>query len=385
MQTRYSDHARAKYHDMIAGPLNWNSILGTVIRAKIANPFFHQLQSLGIDQRIPTAVRRQFEIYYYKIGYQNIHILEQLVQLIRLLAEVRVDVIVLKGSALLAEVWPNPSLREMADIDILVRCGDLSAAEQSLQKNGYLPIEHHHPAEHYRKYHHHLVPYFNPTAACRLPIEIHHNIEQPTDPISVDMSDFWNSARAITFNDTTLHVLSPENLLVHLCMSLAYSNRFLNQIRDMIDISQTVFHFGTAMQWDNIVMVARKSAMANCIYYALYFSKNLFGAAIPRQVLDQIGTQVSVKFISHHLLRYLVKQYSLVSVTTTPLVPINKLKLVCRDIIADAGMVEKIKTFWYHFLFPERVAASGEQFGSCRRLAFIVLQLFKNLFSRYSC
>jgi hypothetical protein len=367
---------------MITAPLHWKSILSTAIRAKIASPFFHQLQSLGLDQRIPPAVRGQFKKYYYKIGYQNIRIFEQLAQLIRLLAEARVDVIVLKGAALQAEIWPKLSLREMADIDLLIRFRDLEVAEYILQKNGFLPMEEWNPAQYYRKYHHHLVPYFNPKAAYRLPVEIHHNIKQPTDPVLVDMSAFWKSSRTISFIQTELHVLSPENLLVHLCLDWTYNKLFLGHIRYLLDISQTVSHFGSAMQWDHIVMLARTPGMANYIYYALYFSKILLGATIPQKVLNQIGIQVSVKSTSHHLLRYLVKQYCLVFIADPPLIPIYKLQRVCRDIITGADVTEKIKTFWYDFLILEKLTESGERVGACRRAAFIGHQLIKNLYDK---
>lgn len=340
---------------MISGPLDWLAIFRTVRHAKIASLFFYQLQSLGLNGGIPPAIRCRFERYYYKIAFQNIRIFDQLIKVTQLLAEAKVDVIVLKGAALQAEVWPNLSLREMADIDLLVRSGDLNVAERSLQKAGYLPMEYYRPAEYYRKYHHHLVPYFNPKAAYRLPIEIHHNIKQPTVPPMLDMYDFWESSRSITFNNSTLYVLSPENLLVHLCMHVAFNKLFLSHIRYLIDISHTVSHFASTIQWDHIIKTAKTLPLANYIYYPFYFSKILFRAPIPQNVLNQIGTRVSVKFISHHLLRYLVKRYSLIYFPESPLIPVYKLKLVCRDIITAAATTEKFKTLWHEFCDPKEL------------------------------
>ena len=382
LQTTNCDHARTKCNDMITRPLNWNFILGTVIRSKIASPLYEQLKLLGIDRQIPSGLQRQFKKYCYKIGYQNIQIFEQLVKLIQLLSDARVDVIVLKGAALQAEVWSDLSLREMADIDLLVRLEDLKVAEHILQKNGYLPDGGKNTAEYYRKYHHHLIPYYNPKAAYWVPIEIHHNIKQPIDPMLVDMSVFWESSRTITFNQTTFQVLSPENLLLHLCMDWSFNKIMLSQIRYLLDISRVVSHFGMALRWDRFLMAACIPGIANYIYYALYFSKILLGAAIPQKVLDRIGQEVSVKIISHHILRFLVKQNSLMSVTEISLIPLYKLRFICRDIVSGARVPEKVKTLWYDFLFPKVVTESGENVGPYRRLTFIGQQLAKNLFNR---
>lgn len=346
LQSIHCSRARTRCTGTIANTLDWNRIFNTATRAKISSLFFHQLRFLGLGGSIPTHIRRQFEKYYYKVGYRNSLIINQTIQLIQMMAEANVDVLILKGIALQVHVWRNLSLREMADVDLLVRSEDLEKAENILLNDGYLPIENFRPAEYYRRSHHHLVPYYHPKAAYRIPVEIHHNIAQPKDPQRLPMEDFWRTALEVEFDGLQYRVLSPENLLMHLCIQMAFVRNFLGQIRYCLDISQTVARFGSDVKWDNVVETARRYGITNYIYYSLYFSKCFAGASIPQAVLGPMRAQVSAKYVSHRMLCFLVQRYILWSFPDKRLIPDYKLCLFIRDILADAGFSKRFATIW---------------------------------------
>src|SRR5204863_6393847 len=51
----------------------------------------------------------------------------------------QVDVLPLKGLHLAHRVYPSPSLRDMGDLDLLVRRGALPDADAALRRLGYVP------------------------------------------------------------------------------------------------------------------------------------------------------------------------------------------------------------------------------------------------------
>lgn len=346
LQSIHCSRACARCTETIANSLDWNWILKVSAHANISSLFIHQLRSLGLDGSVPTDIRRKLERHYYAVGHRNSLILRQTDELCRKMADAGVDMVVLKGTALQVDVWRNLSLREIGDVDLLVRPEDLVQAENVLRDAGYLPIENFQPADYYRRHHHHLAPYFHPKAACRIPVEIHHDIAQPKGPNRLPMKDFWKSAREIEFDHCRYRVLSPENLLMHLCIQMSFLRNFLGQIRYCMDISQAAARFGSVLDWDYVVETAFRYRIINYIYYSLYFSGYFAKAPIPQNMLERMKTQVSVRHVSHRMLDFLVKRYMLMPFPDEPLIPGYKLRLCIRDIMADASFSKRFATVW---------------------------------------
>ena len=60
-------------------------------------------------------------------------------EMLRALERGRVDTLLLKGAALTFLDYPEPSLRPMADVDVLVRPGDIRRAIDILRRSGWKP------------------------------------------------------------------------------------------------------------------------------------------------------------------------------------------------------------------------------------------------------
>ncbi len=95
--------------------------------------------------RIPNAVTTQWEQNSLHRIMKNEQLLYEQEQVIRLLDEADIPCVILKGSSS-AAYYPNPILRVMGDIDILVRPEQQKAAVEILQVHGYGGVldENHH-------------------------------------------------------------------------------------------------------------------------------------------------------------------------------------------------------------------------------------------------
>jgi hypothetical protein len=72
-----------------------------------------------------------------------------------------IPVVALKGVVLAVLVYSEPALRPMQDVDLLVRSGDLEAADAALRGLGYASHPSRPPSTWYKEYHHHLAPYLS--------------------------------------------------------------------------------------------------------------------------------------------------------------------------------------------------------------------------------
>ncbi|MBU1660855.1 MAG: nucleotidyltransferase family protein, partial [Chloroflexi bacterium] len=87
----------------------------------------------GIPKGVAAALMGQ---YYSTLG-QNTMLFRELDRILAAFAEANIPVILLKGAALAQTIYPDPALRPMGDLDLLVEKDDLERAVASAQNLGY--------------------------------------------------------------------------------------------------------------------------------------------------------------------------------------------------------------------------------------------------------
>lgn len=98
---------------------------------------FHNLRTLNAAGSVPLAVWRQFEASYYSTLGDNLLLESELFRATEQLRSRQIDFLLLKGIVLGALLYPDPALRPSADLDIMVRTGQVAGARQALEELGY--------------------------------------------------------------------------------------------------------------------------------------------------------------------------------------------------------------------------------------------------------
>jgi len=110
----------------------------------------------------------------------------------------------------------------MCDLDLLVRRDDLARARDVLAGMGYAPqyfgVEQVDYAQH-----HHLRPMARPDG---IRVEIHWTIARPVGPAEVDLEGIWERAQPAKIAGVQALVLSPEDLILHLCLHTSFTHKF---------------------------------------------------------------------------------------------------------------------------------------------------------------
>ena len=76
-------------------------------------------------------------------------------------------------------------------------------------------------------------------------------------------------------------MLSPEDLLLHLCLHASFTHRFRVGLRACWDILETVNHYGQAIDWDLVVRRAQAWGIGRYVYLTLRLVRDLLGAGDP--------------------------------------------------------------------------------------------------------
>lgn len=132
------DGAGAKGSDASA----WGQALAAGRRARLLPLWYVTLQRAGRLSTLPPEVRQTLQYAHYSALVANTLALEAAARLSAQLAAAGVDVVALKGVALLTTVYPSPGARPLGDIDLWVRAGDAARAEGVLRQADYADLPH---------------------------------------------------------------------------------------------------------------------------------------------------------------------------------------------------------------------------------------------------
>lgn len=245
-----------------------------------------RVSTLLLDRLAPgAAAQRKFDELTRecrRITARNLGIQHTLTTVLASLEAAGVATVLLKGAHLCRGVYRHAGLREMNDLDLLIRPDDVIRASGVLHALGYAFMTPFTPTAEFIGGHH--VPrMLKPGAA---PVELHVAITPPTAQLRLDIEDLWR--RAVPVETGSRHfVLSPEDLVLHICVHAAYTHSAEFGLRPLCDIQQIVRVF-PALDWTAVGDRAREWRAARGTFLTLHLAAECLGACIPTRVLDDL-------------------------------------------------------------------------------------------------
>lgn len=243
---------------------DWEHIIRQSIRHGVAPLLYQRLKTHSSGTSIPADITQQLREMYLRSAADSMRRYHQLSKVLTLLQNEGIPVIVLKGAHLAQVVYGNPALRPMADVDLLFRKEDLARGQQRLLKAGYLSHD-------------------------RLFLDIHWNIDLSIAGLNIDMDEVWKRSQSAVIAGVNVMVLSPEDLLVHLCVHLAFHHLFqFAGLRALCDIRETIKYYFTQMEWKQICHRAREWGVCNSVYLTLLLARDIISAPVPGDVIKAL-------------------------------------------------------------------------------------------------
>ena len=280
---RTDDADLHEMRDALDGGLDWNYLTMNALYHGVAPLLHRSLSRIDDVSLVPervTAVLR--ERYYITLARNMIHY-DELGTALRMFADAGIDVIILKGGALAETVYRDIGLRPFSDVDILVREEDLQRAKEVMAKIGYVLDERISPAAHNEEFGCDLHYVINEGHV----LEIHWHIARKTGNdryTRILIDELWKRALPARIADVDTLVLSPEDLLLHLCIHLP-RHRY-NRLIWFCDIAEVVRQGD--VDWDRLVETAKECRAMAYMYYGLHFTDDLLGRGVPERVLDEL-------------------------------------------------------------------------------------------------
>ena len=214
----------------------------------------------GVGDRVPNEVGEHLQAAYLTTMAHNLALRRELERVVDELHRHQIDVMLLKGAALVPLVHRDPGVRPMDDLDLLVHGDDLALADRVIRALGYTASEST-PVANTRLGStrtafspHHLSALVRTDG--KVTIELHHKLGSSGSAADFDVAGLWARAVPGTAGEAACSRPSNEDLLVHLCLHFLvdrarlFSRRALGQLCDIAAVLDT---FADAIEWDTLI------------------------------------------------------------------------------------------------------------------------------------
>ena len=255
----------------------WRGLLDLAARQHVRPLLLRSLSAEHLRDAVPPAPRQALADSCTTIARRNLAHHAELARLIDTLTVDGIPAILLKGAHVSTALYGDVGLREMGDLDLLVRPEHLERATSLVLGLGYAPARPFSIAVD-RAVSHHVSVLFRPP---HFHVELHWNLTEPRQPYAIDPSELWERAVPVGMTNRGARGLANEDLLLHLCLHVSHQHRFEFGLRSLCDLAALLARHGDALDWPAVSERAERWRWIRGVRLALQLSQDLFGARLP--------------------------------------------------------------------------------------------------------
>jgi hypothetical protein len=194
---------------------DWSEVLTLAGHHGLGPLLYAHLKAAGVSPPLP--VRQTLQGLYLRHRHANQVRERVLAEILKAYQAAGIPAVALKGAALAYLIYPEPGLRPMRDIDLLVAPPQARQAQQVLTDIGFTaplpPAAEELPGKH-------LPLATRYSEGLTISIEVHHNLFNVGDPDSMTLDDLTAPLHPVTLAGITAYALPCEEMLWHLCRHL---------------------------------------------------------------------------------------------------------------------------------------------------------------------
>jgi len=268
--------------------VDWGLVYETAAQHGVAPLIFANVISKdGEALHIPEDIAHKFELNTYSQVIEKKKSAQRLKEALAFFSERGIDVMLAKGIALEQLVYDHPWFTVTQDIDLILkrRLDEISSKELH-------DIQHtmHNSGIEYDFYSHH---------------DLNINGALP-----VDFDHIWSDAYPATLYDQQVYLMTPEDLLISVCINSCRKRFF--RLKSLCDIAETVRKFPT-LDWERL---AEKAELYDCspiIYTALQVTDRTLGCPVPDGAVSMLKVNRARKWLLDRTIKLLAEYVALAS------------------------------------------------------------------------
>jgi Uncharacterised nucleotidyltransferase len=262
---------------LAASVSDWSVLVGQATRHGVAS-----LVSWYLNQACPEGAPAPLGEPFRQNAGRTLLLTAELLRLLDIFEAASIPLVPFKGPALAWSLYETPALREMSDLDVLVRPRDANRAIGLLRSHGYRPrfscVDRRFFAAD-REMH------FDREDG-QVAVDLHWGLLPRFFPL--DASAFFERLAPVPIAGRQVLTLCPEDLLLFLCVH--GSKHGWTWLGWLCDVARLIDR--CAVNWDDVLARAQAGHVSRCLSLGLTLARDLLGAAAPELRREALAASV---------------------------------------------------------------------------------------------
>lgn len=244
--------------------IHWDVVYTTAEQHGVAPLIYLNLQQcdlveLGAPPEVISCFKQSFR---HTVANKN-YIADKLIEILTYFNQRSIAVMLIKGAALDAVVYDQPWYTAFNDVDLVLKLHDADISAQNDTE---------------------ITTFFNRVPGFEYEYFRHHDITM-NGVLPVNFERIWDEATKIEYREREAWVMSPEDMLISVCINSCRKRFF--RLKALADIS-AVIHAYPDLDWPKLVWKAKAYDCTPVVYTALLVAKMTIGCQLPEKVLDHL-------------------------------------------------------------------------------------------------
>lgn len=282
--------------------INWMLLQDLSSRNGIDGLLWESLQCVD-SAVVPTSVLNKLQQHYQAYILKGMISTRELFRLLQDFETHQIPVLPYKGATLAAALYSSYALRYFSDLDILIHPDNLVAAKALLVKNGYETLQVDDAQEKMNTWSDSERDFLRPDN--HVAVDLHWRLTPRFFPFEMPFEELWERRQSMILLDIPVTTLSPEDLLLVLCVH--GSKECWSQLKWICDIAELLRTY-PHLDWQ---AVEARSQMLHCrrmLLLGLKLAQDLLQAQIPPSLQMAIAQDSRLPSLSQDAIKGLFSQ-----------------------------------------------------------------------------
>jgi hypothetical protein len=281
LRLELEESTKNKIKALLALSLDWKRIKEIADGQRITPLLYSTLNQLPQKELIPQEIFSSMRQLYLRNLSRNIVMEKEVLRFLELVKAKNLNIIFLKGFTLIQVLYRNPALREMIDVDILIKKEDLSLIKDLLFQLNYQIAEK--ISRYSEKYHYEVFFSKRFSAKQIMFLDVHWRL-LGNRPYRLELPGVFERAQKISIGEQETLCLSWEDTFFSLALHIRKHIRDLT-LNSVVDVAEWLKLKRNELDWGYLKEIARQNHCMVSLFFSLYLARELFEIDIPLKII----------------------------------------------------------------------------------------------------
>jgi hypothetical protein len=266
--------------------LDWSALLRVAEEERLGPLLYRAVRRHNL---VPPAVAEALRASRFTSAVRDRLLRRELSTILDRLSAQGVDVLLLKGAALVQTVYGGAGLRPMGDLDLLVRQANVRPALRVLTEHGYRRVGAEVRPDADLAYESQLM--LAKAGPVHFVVEVHWSLfDVPYYQRVLPMAWFWQTTLAIQIGNSPARVLGPEAQILHLCGHLVVQHGDAPaRLLWLHDVAEVLVHYRDQIDWEALLNRAQEFDLVLSVQRVVGQVADQWAAPVPAGALSQLS------------------------------------------------------------------------------------------------